>query len=510
LLIPNDSRDISRNQDEASEFIQSALDALSAHVAILDDRGEIIGVNAAWRLFAEKNKLKTANFGIGTNYIRICDISAELNSPDAALVAEGIREVIEGKINEFQLEYPCHSPYERRWFVVRISRFVWNQQIRLIVAHQNVSELKRVQLELQESKQAIEAILDNVNNGIISTDSRGYIETANRAAARIFGYEMTEFIGMPLEKIIFTNQDFRQLNGDLRYELEGIRKDGTRFPVEFSLSELRLNEGILYTCIIQDISLRKRMYAEIREREQVQMALEKERDLRSFKNRFLSMMGHELNTPLASISLSYDMLKKYRHLSTDEENEQALDNIQLQVGHLSEMVKDVMTLSRSEAEGLSIEPQDIDLITYCRDVVEEFQFNYHKTHQVEFECDERDIRAQIDRRTLRRVFTNLLSNAIKYSPQGGKVLFWLGADKEKKLAIVRVSDSGIGIPEADIAQIFEPFQRASNSVGLPGTGLGLTIVKQVVELHRGHVEVESKPNEGTCFIIRLPLYQSWP
>jgi signal transduction histidine kinase len=167
-----------------------------------------------------------------------------------------------------------------------------------------------------------------------------------------------------------------------------------------------------------------------------------------------------------------------------------------------------MSLSRAEAEGLSIEPRNIDLITYCSDVVEEFQFAYQKSHEIEFECDDSDIRAQIDRRLLRRVFSNLLSNAIKYSPNGGKVVFWLGMDEEKKGAIVRVTDSGIGVPEADLPQLFEPFQRASNASELPGTGLGLAIVKQIIELHQGTVHVESTLGKGTCFIIRIPLRQS--
>jgi PAS domain S-box-containing protein len=509
VLLPNKSQDTSRNVEESNQFIQSALDALSAHIAILDESGEIIGVNTAWRLFAEKNSLRNSNYGIGTNYLSVCDASALLNSPDAGEVAGGIRDVINGILPEFQLEYPCHSPTERRWFVVRISRFDWYGQQRLIVAHQNVSELKRVQIELEESKQGIEAILNAVNNGIISTDSQGIIETANRAAERIFGYQISELIGLHLEEIIFPEADFRQLNGDMRYELIGIRKDGSNFPVEFSLNELKSNDGTLYTCIIQDISLRKRVQAEVQERERMQMALEKERDLRSFKNRFLSMIGHELNTPLASISLSYDMLKKYRHMSTDEENEQAIDNIQQQVEHLSEMVKDVMSLSRAESEGLNIEPRNIDLITYCQDVVEEFQFTHQKSHDIEFECAADTIRAQIDRRLLRRVFSNLLSNAIKYSPQGGKVSFWLGLDEaDSEFAMVRVSDSGIGIPEKDLALLFEPFHRASNASSLPGTGLGLAIVKQIIELHQGSVDVQSTLDKGTCFTIRLPLRQA--
>lgn len=520
LLIPSNSKSNSKTnakvspkqshatKSEAEHFVQSALDALSAHVAILDDTGHIIGVNKAWQQFALANGFKSENFGIGMNYLSVCDTATRYNSKDAPQVSRGIRDIINGHVAEFQIEYPCHSPVERRWFVVRVSRFDWYGDVRLIVAHQNVSELKRVQLELSESKRRLEAIMNNINNGIITIDPHGVIETANRAAAYIFGYDRAEMVGIHLSQLITEPFDgkktFKRLNGEYGHEITGQRKDGSMFPIYLALNELKLDGGSLYTCIIQDITYRKRMEAEIIERERVTVALEKERELRDLKNRFLRMMAHELNTPLASISLSYDMLKKYKHVSTEEENEQALENIHVQAENLRDMVKDVMTLSRSEAEGLTIDAEDADLITYCRDVVEEFQFTYHRTHQVEFECPDRIIRAPIDRKLLRRAFTNLLSNAIKYSPKGGRVLFAL--HKNGDHAVIAVTDSGIGIPLEDQPRLFQPFHRAGNVDNLPGTGLGLAITKQTIELHSGTIEFDSEPGKGTTFTLRLPLH----
>jgi signal transduction histidine kinase len=198
------------------------------------------------------------------------------------------------------------------------------------------------------------------------------------------------------------------------------------------------------------------------------------------------------------------MLKKYADVSTVEERDQALDNIYTQVELLADMVSDVMTLSRSESEGLSLEPDDVDLITYCRDVVEEFQFNYHKSHNIIFECDQPIIRIALDRKLLRRALTNLLSNAIKYSIRGGIVRFDLSRDGDA--ALIQVTDSGIGIPEQDQPRLFEPFHRASNAekMNVPGTGLGLAITKQIVELHGGRIDFISVPDEGTTFSIWLP------
>jgi PAS domain S-box-containing protein len=240
LLIPSDSRDdLNNTSGEAEQFIQSALNALSAHIAILDEAGNIIAVNSSWQRFAETNNYTHPNYGIGTNYLAVCDASAARNSEDAPIVAKGIRDIINGNIEEFQLEYPCHSPTQKRWFVVRISRFQWYEHRRVIVAHQNISELKRVQIELSESKRRTEAIIDNVNNGIITLNSDACIETANHAAARIFGYPLEELLGLHIEHLIadtFANEsDLLRLSGQYGHEIIGIRKDKQKFPMYLSL-----------------------------------------------------------------------------------------------------------------------------------------------------------------------------------------------------------------------------------------------------------------------------------
>jgi len=511
-LIQNPQNQVPGTLEDGQRFVLSALDAMAAHIAILNTNGEIIAVNKAWRDFADSNGFKDTTYGVGTNYLAVCDASAALRSKDAPLVAQGIRDVAAKQMEDFELEYPCHSPTSKRWFVVRVSRFEWEDDVRLIVAHQNVSELRQAHIDLATSQERIKAILDNVNNGIITINLRGVIETSNQAAARIFRCQTDDLLGSHITEwlqITFNGRStFKQLNGGGEHELTANRRDGETFPVQISMNELRLDDGTFYTCIIQDITFRKQMEAEMLEKETMAVALEKERELRELKNRFLSMMSHELRTPLASIRLSYDMLKQYAEMATEEEKEQYLDNIQTQVEHLLDMVTDVITLSKSETESLGFIPEDADLITYCRNVVEEFQLTYHKTHQIEFECDETTIIAPIDRRLMRRVLTNLLSNAIKYSLDGGRIWFYLDVDGTQ--AKIRVKDSGIGIPLEDQDRLFEPFHRAGNVDNVTGTGLGLAITKQAIEAHSGSISFSSEENRGTTFIITLPLSASDP
>lgn len=500
---------------EAEGFVISALNALSAHVAILNENGVIIEVNDAWREFADLNNFNDPTYGIGTNYLDVCDRAALSSSNDAMTVAQGIRSVMGLQINEFYLEYPCHSPTERRWYIVRVTRFEWYGQIRIIVAHQNVTELKQVQIKLEESKARIQAILDHVVDGIITVSARGVIETANPVAAQIFGYELPEMIGMNLEKLIAGQYrhskrgymvDFTVDIKRMGHEIVGQRKDGSLFPIYIAMSRMRIENRDVYTGILQDITERKRLEAEILEKERLAVALDKERELRQLKDRFISIMSHELRTPLASIQLATDMLKKYGDRSTPAEKQESIEVIETQVRHLSELVKDVLTISKTEFLAHDLNFETLDLETYLRDILEEVERTHRKTHRFAFSGVNRRIEARVERRLMRHTLTNLLTNAVKYSPAGGEICVRLSIEDSE--AVILVRDQGIGIPPEDLPRLFEPFHRAANVENIQGTGLGLAIARQAVERHGGAIAVESRLGSGTAFTIRLPLPES--
>ena len=493
---------------EVEAIIQSALDALSTHIAIITQTGEIISVNAAWKQFAIDNSFQHPTQGISLNYLEVCEHSARLQSPGAGEMAAGLRDVIAGYMPEFQMEYPCHSLTEKRWFIARVSRFFWGNDIRVIISHQNISELRKSQNEVEASKERIQAVLDNIANGVLSVSPNGQIETCNPAAAHIFGYSIemlgqlsiTDLLTAPYHMV----GKFRSLVGEQEHELIGKRADGSHFPMYFALNRMTVHGGTSYIAIIQDLTKSKEMQAEILEKEQIRITLEKERELRNLKDRVLSMMSHELRTPLASIRLSHDMIKRYGDRASDEEKSQYLDNIVEQVEHLSEMVSDVLTLGKTNRSEQGFTPELTDLITYCRNIVESFQMNHYQTHQFEFDCPDSVITAEFDKKLLRRALTNLVGNAIKYSPEGGTIQFKLW--KDDKYALIQVIDSGIGIPAEDKELLFTAFHRASNIEGLPGTGLGLAITKQIIDLHDGNVHLESKIGKGTSVTIQFPLF----
>ena len=506
LLSPEKDIDTSI-YSESETFLKSALDAMSAHIAILDESGVILDVNAAWRDFARVNNFTHNAYGIGLNYLTVCDNAAPV-SKDAFTVGEGIRSVMGHELNEFYLEYPCHSPSERRWYVVRVTRFDWYGHVRLIVAHQNVTELKQVQIQLEESKTRIQAILDNVVDGIMTIDDCGVIETVNPAAAQIFGYSMQELSGVEVKALFPKKRILKDLLVDthgMGHETIGQRKDGSRFPMYIALSQMRMGSRTLYTGMVQDITIRKRLEAEVLDKERLGVALDKERELRLLKDRFISVMSHELRTPLASIQLASDMLRKYGDRSTEEEKQEALETIEMQVKQLSELVKDVLTISKTEFLAQDLQLEVYDLETYLRDILEELSRTYSRTHRLAFAGLNRRVEVRLDRKLLRHAFVNLLSNAIKYSPEGSEICLKLHLDRDAHEAVVEVIDQGIGIPEEDLPRMFDAFHRAGNVEQYQGTGLGLAIAKQAVELHGGKISVTSRLNVGTTFTVRLPL-----
>jgi signal transduction histidine kinase len=217
------------------------------------------------------------------------------------------------------------------------------------------------------------------------------------------------------------------------------------------------------------------------------------------------MASHEFRTPLASILLVAESLSFYRQKMTDEQIEQRLSNLREQVDHLRDIMDDVLQLSRLQARRAEFNPVDLDFDGLCRSVLDEFQSRPDFTHRLLYHCAAALPEVPLDKRLMRQIISNLVSNAIKYSPVDKTVSVRLGYTGDR--LVLMVHDEGIGIPEADQKHLFEPFHRASNVGTISGTGLGLVIVKESVELHGGTIRVESQVDSGTTIIVTIPIQQ---
>jgi signal transduction histidine kinase len=227
--------------------------------------------------------------------------------------------------------------------------------------------------------------------------------------------------------------------------------------------------------VATDITIQKQAEETLRQ------ALAKERELGELKSRFVSMASHEFRTPLATILALTETLSAYRHKLSDEQIGQRLDKIQGQVGHLKEIMEDVLLLARMQARRVGFNPTNVDVDGLCRSVLDEFQSGIDTQHRLVYGCEADIPNLKLDRKLVRQIISNLVSNAIKYSPEHKSVHVTLEYIADR--LILKVKDEGIGIPESDVVHLFEPFHRAENVGTTPGTGLGLVITKEAIELH---------------------------
>ena len=287
-------RDITERKNAASalleskRFLQSTLNALTSHIAILDEHGTIIEVNAAWDRFASDNDFRGSHRGVGDNYLRLCDSASGRFYEEAVLVAAGIREVMAGQKNEFHLEYPCHGPQEQRWFVVRVTRFGGGGPLRVVVAHENISERKQAEDALRDSEERFRQLAENIQEVFWISDatkrqvfyvSPAYETIWGRSCESLYASLQTwhEALHPEDRERVMKAALTKQIDGTYDEEYRILRPDGSlrwvrdrAFPVKDTSGETYRIVGVA-----RDISERK--HAEDRLREQASL-LDKARD----------------------------------------------------------------------------------------------------------------------------------------------------------------------------------------------------------------------------------------
>jgi signal transduction histidine kinase len=235
---------------------------------------------------------------------------------------------------------------------------------------------------------------------------------------------------------------------------------------------------------------------------QTQAALEKEKQLNTFKSHIIATVSHEYRTPLASILAAASTLKQYKDKLDKLKQDRFLEIIEDKTRHLSKLVDDMLLVNQFEMDKTKFKPIPIDLLQLFSDLMEQQQEIIGKKHELIFRITGNNKGFWGDRGLLRQIFINLISNAIKYSPDGGNIEFYL-VGKTNEI-IFHVQDNGIGIPIDEQENLFQSFSRGSNVGTIPGTGLGLVITKSCVELHGGEITLSSQIGKGTNITVRLP------
>jgi PAS domain S-box-containing protein len=366
-------------------------------------------------------------------------------------------------------------------------------------------------------------LIENAPDAILQVDARGVILIANRAAEIIFGYDRKDLIGMPIDRLVpdaFRAQHAKHRESfaaggvsrpmGLGLDLCARRKDGAEIPVEISLSPKQTENGVMVTAIIRDVKERKRAEQQIQALQQSYMAeleaRQKEAErLNRLKSEFIAGVSHELRTPLHTIIGFAELLGEESEGPLNEKQRRFLSHIQVDSEHLLGLINDVLDVSRIEAGGLSVRTELLPLREAISDAIHAIRPFADSKKVIVREQPLPQVNIRADRLRLRQILYNLLSNAVKFTDAGGHadVTATVGGES----VCITVSDSGIGIEKEECERIFDKFYQVGyTTAGVrQGTGLGLTICRQLVEMQDGRIWVESELGRGSRFHFTLPL-----
>jgi len=396
------------------------------------------------------------------------------------------------------------------------------------------------------------ALFQHASVGILVADSTGEILLANGFLLKQFGYDSEdELRGKKVEHLIpqrFRSGHTAHRDGyvmkaaprpmGLGIDLFAVRKDGTEFPVEISLSNYKRDDAVFVIAFVNDITRRKEIeQAMIRQKEElaeinakieelnndleqkvelrtsqlqdtlqqlensrneIENALSKEKELSDLKSRFVSMASHEFRTPLSTILSSASLLAKYTESTEQEKRDKHIHRIKTSVNNLTDILNEFLSIGKIEDGKLLAHFIHFNIRELAGVICNEMQSIAREGQVISYQHEGMET-VCLDPTLLRNVIINLLSNAIKFTPVNGQISIISKVTDEQ--VTIRVKDSGIGISADDQSHLFERFFRGANVTNIQGTGLGLHIVGKYIELMNGHIEFSSELEKGTEFII---------
>lgn len=488
-----------------AEHYQRLVNSLKEIVFETDRQGNITFLNNSWKNVTGKNIRDSLGKKLGSF---ICEGFEGLFEEALQLLAS--KQTWPGKL-ELQLIGKDEQPhwveiwlrglYDANYDLTGISGSIFDIHTKKIATHQ-----------LLESEERYRLISENTKDLVCLQDLEGRYQYISPSMKDMLGYPMRALMGQftwecihpddleEVKKCYKKIADGQQISF-IRYRAK--HRKGHYLWVETIANRQQNPQGLfLIQTSTRDISQQK--LAE----EEIKNALEKERQLIELRTNLINMISHEFRTPLTTIKSSSDLLLKYLPTlkKSDVKDKFGLHfgRIGAQVNRINELISGVLVLGRMDSGKIQFQPEVVDF----EEFIDAFLDEYYQTHpeenrriEVRFDGQIRPI--SIDTLLVSHILRNLVSNSLKYSI--GKQNPELNIKFEKKIVNITIKDYGIGIGEKDLQNLFQSFYRGSNAFTIPGTGLGLVIVKQFIDMHGGTIDVQSKINEGTIIHVTLPI-----
>ena len=408
--------------------------------------------------------------------------------------------------------------------------------------------------KMKHEKEKFEALFQYASMGILVANTKAEIILMNNFLLTLFGYQnQNELIGKKIEALIPPRYHSKHVHHRDHYienpkprpmglgkDLFAVKKDGTEFPVEISLSNYTTSEGSFTIAFVSDITLRKesenailqqkeqlseinKKVAELndeleekvelrtkqlqdilqeleRSKDELTKALSKEKELSDLKSRFVSMASHEFRTPLSTILSSASLVAKYTEAEEQEKRNKHILRIKSSVNNLTGLLNEFLSIGKIEDGKITTNNLNYNIKELISSLCSEMESIAKSNQQIVYSHTGEEM-VYSDPALLRNVITNLLSNAIKFSPE--ESLIEVKSNVTKDEIILTVKDNGLGISAEDQEHLFERFFRGTNVTNIQGTGLGLHIVGKYIEIMNGRIEFESELEKGTTFIITL-------
>lgn len=373
---------------------------------------------------------------------------------------------------------------------------------------EDITEIKKKEYDLRRHEFRFKKLFDLSPVAVaISSAADGKMQDINKAHLDLLGYTREETIGKKAVDLgVWDNPDERrelvetaiETRKTVTREVIIVTKSGERKTVLMSVEFIQFEKedpAIIFIAV--DITAMKKAERQMRK------ALEDQKELNVMKTKFISMISHEFRTPLTTIMLSVDLLKRYGNVWEESERMKHFDRIQDTILKMTQLMENVLIIGRIDSGNYETHFEEVYLSVFCNDVAENVQFSSNNSHKISTKYDGPNTLVKVDENLLGLILNNILSNAVRYSPKGSLITFDARL-KDEKMRFV-VSDSGIGAPQNEIHNLYDSFYRASNVGSIPGYGLGLSIAKKCADVYQGEIKIESEENKGLTATVVLPL-----